>query len=402
MTETAPSGRPYERTHPWLDFRFDARRLKYSDWIALGECAAFGAQIGGAPLNPEAAREIDRLYLSKGALATTAIEGNTLSEAQALARVEGDLELPPSQQYLGQEIDNIVAAYRRIVDEISKNGCVSLNVSAVKRMNAEVLRDLTVDDYVAPGEIRETDVTVGRYLCPGWSDAKHLLARLCETLADFRIPDENRPVFAILKAIFAHVVLVWIHPFGDGNGRTARLMEFAILLEAGFPPPACHLLSNHYNRTRAEYYRQLDRASRAERGIYGFVSYAVAGLTDGFRELAGVFLAHHRRAAWIEFVHRELGYPRNWMERRRRLLALSLAEVENGAPIADLPYLNQELMRAYGQVDRRTLFRDVEALAARGVLARGPAGIMARRDRLVPFPPLSNRPASGSAPDKGS
>jgi len=41
-----------------------------------------------------------------------------------------------------------------------------------------------------------------------------------------------------------------IHPFGDSNGRTARLIEFYILLRAGLPDMVSHILSNHYNDTR--------------------------------------------------------------------------------------------------------------------------------------------------------
>jgi Fic family protein len=41
--------------------------------------------------------------------------------------------------------------------------------------------------------------------------------------------------YAILKAILAHLCLAWIHPFGDGNGRTARLVEFQILIFPGCP-----------------------------------------------------------------------------------------------------------------------------------------------------------------------
>ena len=54
---------------------------------------------------------------------------------------------------------------------------------------------------------------------------------------------------AILRAITAHLYLIWIHPFGDGNGRLARLVEFTILLKSGIPSIAAHLLSNHYNAT---------------------------------------------------------------------------------------------------------------------------------------------------------
>jgi Fic family protein len=61
---------------------------------------------------------------------------------------------------------------------------------------------------------------------------------------------------ALMKAILTHLYIAWIHPFGDGNGRTARLAELQILLAAGMPMPASHLLSNHYNTTRTDLYRQ--------------------------------------------------------------------------------------------------------------------------------------------------
>src|SRR6185437_1256822 len=88
----------------------------------------------------------------------------------------------------------------------------------------------------------------------------------------------------LFKAILAHLYIAWIHPFGDGNGRTARLVEFQILMQSGVPYPACHLLSNHYNKTRIRYYAELDRSSKAEEGVLSFIEYAVQGFVDGLRE----------------------------------------------------------------------------------------------------------------------
>jgi len=75
-----------------------------------------------------------------------------------------------------------------------------------------------------------------------------------------------------LKAVIAHLYLVWIHPFGDGNGRTARLIEFQILLNAGVPRLRRSFSSNHYNLTRMNYYLWLDKARRAGDGLTGFCS----------------------------------------------------------------------------------------------------------------------------------
>src|SRR5207247_2592567 len=81
----------------------------------------------------------------------------------------------------------------------------------------------------------------------------------------------------ILRAIMAHLYIAWVHPFGDGNGRTARVVELDILLRAGVPLVCAHLLSDHYNRTRAHYYRAL---SMARQHPHYFVEYAISGLRD--------------------------------------------------------------------------------------------------------------------------
>ncbi len=110
MTTGASAGRAYERTHPWLTFSIDLKRLQHTGWLSLGEAVSMSGHIAGAPPEPEAAHEMHKLYLAKGALATTAIEGNALSEDEALNLIDGALTLPPSRQYLGREIENIVAA----------------------------------------------------------------------------------------------------------------------------------------------------------------------------------------------------------------------------------------------------------------------------------------------------
>ena len=66
-------------------------------WAIRSKCE----HIAGVPLLPETAKQLYKVYLSKGAHATTAIEGNTLSEEEVLQRVEGTLELPDLREYSG-------------------------------------------------------------------------------------------------------------------------------------------------------------------------------------------------------------------------------------------------------------------------------------------------------------
>ena len=379
--------RPYERTHSWLTFNLDLRRLRHTDWLAVGEAAAKCEQIANAPLAPQVSHEIHQIYLAKGALATTAIEGNTLSEDEARAALAGSLELPPSREYLERELDNIVAACNQLSAQLRQEGRFPLTVERIERMNARVLDGLIVDEGVTPGRVRTGNVSVGRYRCPEGRDAKYLLRRLCAVLNDLAAQDIGDTAFAIIKAIFAHVYFVWIHPFGDGNGRTGRLLELAILLEAGLPQPVCHLLSNHYNLTRASYYRELDHASRTKDGIYGFLGYALRGLVDGLDEQVSAIRQHQWQVAWVHFVHEQFRTAHGATDRRRRTLALALSSLTDTVTLDELPSLGVDVARAYAGLSRRTLMRDVEALVQMQLLRRDGSGLRVNRGLILAFLP---------------
>jgi len=68
--------------------------------------------------------------------------------------------------------------------------------------------------------------------------------------------DEADELYVVIKATIFHHRLVWIHPFFDGNGRTARLLTNLLLLKNGYPPTI--ILKNDRNK----YYTALNRANQ--------------------------------------------------------------------------------------------------------------------------------------------
>ena len=64
----------------------------------------------------------------------------------------------------------------------------------------------------------------GRWKLQGapWEECQYLLDQLCGFLnKDFKPPTKEMNIsFAVLQAIVAHLYIAWIHPFGDGDGRT--------------------------------------------------------------------------------------------------------------------------------------------------------------------------------------
>jgi Fic family protein len=290
--------RSYERTHPWVNYTVDLRSASHKLWMLLGEARSKCEHIAGVPLRPKDAEGLYEVYLTKGVHATTSIEGNTLFEDEVRKRVKGQLKLPDSREYLGREIDNIVKACHEIMKGVLKRPDNPLTSKHICHFNATVLSGLDVDEDTTPGEFREHSVGVAGYRGAPAKDCPYLVDRLCEWLngPDFQSPDRDMSfALLIIKAVLAHLYIAWIHPFGDGNGRTARLIEYQLLVQSGTVPfPAGHLLSNHYNKTRTRYYRELDRTSKSG-DVIPFLLYAIEGFVDGLREQLAYIREHQYR-----------------------------------------------------------------------------------------------------------
>ena len=292
----------YETTHPWLTFSLRLPPEDYRLWLLLGEVSSKVQHLTGVPLRPDVAADLHRVYLAKGVLATTAIEGNTLSETQVRRLVDGKLELPKSQQYLQQEVQNILDVCNREARELTRveGGDRKLCRTLIEQYNRDVLKGLELSEGTVPGKLRPHSVLVGNvYRGAPAEDCEFLLEKLCTWLNsdDFSPAEEEfRIPFALIKAIVAHVYLAWIHPFGDGNGRTARLLEFHILFANGIPLPAAHLLSGHYNLTRVGYYRELARASASGGDLLPFIPMRCGAFLDGIANNRGI--ANSRSVAW--------------------------------------------------------------------------------------------------------
>ena len=380
--------RTYEETHPWITFRLDLNKINYRGWMLLGEAQSKCEHLSGVPLVPGAAERLNELYLAKGVLATTAIEGNTLTEEQVKQRIEGKLELPPSQEYLGHEIDNIVDACNLIGKRIFSGSPTDLDVETIKEYNVLVLKDLSLDDDVIPGQIREHSVTVGTYRGTPPKDCEYLLKRLCAWFnsGDFSAPEQPQKVaFIILKAIIAHIYIAWIHPFGDGNGRTARLIELQILLSAGIPSPAAHLLSNHYNKTRTEYYRQLDRTHKSDGDVIPFIEYALQGFVDGLREQLEIIEIQHFTVHWINHIHHSFKGKNGKTDERQKRLMLDLAQQVEPLLVPKVRHLTPQITEAYAKLTDRTLGRDLRELEEMDLLIRTPDGYRANLDVMRAF-----------------
>jgi Fic family protein len=329
------------------------------------------------------------VFLAKGVLATTAIEGNTLTEEEVLRRIEGNLKLPPSKEYLGQEVDNIVEACNLIAtNQIFRDDSVKLSAKDIKEYNRLVLQNLPLNEDVVPGEFRKHLVVIGRYRGAPPEDCEYLLERMCAWLNDnFDREGKDKIAFGILKAIIAHIYIAWIHPFGDGNGRTARLIEFKILLSVGVPTTAAHLLSNHYNSTRSEYYRQLDQAHKSGGDILPFIEYALQGFVDGLKDQIEIIKDQQVRVHWINYIHDLFRNKDSAANVRRRRLVIDLTGKNEPVPPSKIRHVSPRIAEAYAGKTDKTVMRDINYLVEIGLVKKTKKGIRPNIEIMSAFLP---------------
>lgn len=383
----------YEESHPWLTFNYSPSVNVL--WAKLGEAFSKNQHLAGIPLPPRLAEELAAVVLTKGALATTAIEGNTLSEREASEIIHDGKKLPPSQEYLETEIRNIVAALNDIHSSTERG--FLLSPEWIREQNRKVLSDLEVEAHVTPGEYTSATLVVGQvYRGAPPEDLDFLMRKMCGWLNEAFIKpaqDETSPLDlrfynAMFAALLAHLYFVWVHPFGDGNGRTARLIEVAILLSSGVVPwIAANLLSDHYNRTRTRYYTRLDAASR--RGeVDQFIEYAVAGYVDMIREQIDTVKQHQVQIAWTNYVHEQLHHEPAGPAKSRRLELVLALPSKQALRKQEIRYLTPKLTEHYAGHEDRMIQRDLNALKKLGLVAYTGSGYMARQSIMNAFMPL--------------
>jgi Fic family protein len=362
--------------------------------MLLGEAHSKCEHLAGAPLSPDVAQHLYRVTLVRGALATTAIEGNTLTEEQAQGILDGSYKAPPSRQYQEQEVRNLLDALQGLHDRIAVGENIQITPELICEFNRQILQDTQLREGVVPGKIRTESVAVGSYRAAPAEDCEYLLDRLAEWLNSSTFVSSDREIqFALLlaRAVYAHLYLAWIHPFGDGNGRTARLTEFIILAGSGqVPIPAAHLLSNHYNLTRDRYYRELAQASKQGQSTLGFLSYAIEGFIDGIREAIGTVREQQIRVAWINYVHdRFASLPNTPASHRERSLVLAMP-TNSSVPREDLEGLTTKIAKLYAGAGPRVLTRDLNRLEKLGLIRKIGRGYSARADVVQAFlPPMA-------------
>ena len=351
--------------YPHIPFRKNWK-LKQSSLLLLGQCEAYIDAIKRTPILPNYYQKLRQLSLRKGVQATTAIEGNTLTEEEIQAIIDGK-KLQPSKQYQAKEIENMVNAFNKLFRQVVYDKEINIITEKLLCDFHKMIGDGLGEFFPAiPGQFRNRNVTVGTYRCPDYTDVKMLVENFCQWMhEEFHFGDKNRSFLdVIIQAIVSHLYVEIIHPFGDGNGRTGRLIEFYILLRGGLPDVASHILSNHYNDTRVEYYHYLKSATQ-KRDLTDFIEYAIVGLRDGLSQTLKRIQKGQSEITWKKMIYDKFDeingkYKKNTTDRLKKLIL----ELDMNSEIipSNIPKIVIKSAKFYNDASLKTIKADIKRL----------------------------------------
>lgn len=180
---------------------------------------------------------------------TVAIEGNTMSLAETRMVVETRMAVPGKSIVEHNEILGLESALK-FVNNTLVNKAV-LTVNDILQMHRRVLGNVNPIDA---GMLRQSQVYVGEHTPPSAT----ILSELMEDFVDWLNCEEAMRLHPVKYAALAHYKLVYIHPFVDGNGRTARLLMNLLLMRVGYPPVIVR------KQDRALYYEYLQLGNEGD------------------------------------------------------------------------------------------------------------------------------------------
>lgn len=200
------------------------------------------------PLSAEQVAHLNEVFDTEYTYESNRIEGNTLTLLETDLIINKGLTVSGKKMQEHLEAVNHKNAIEYIRDIVHDNQ--ELTEETLRKIHAIVLAGI---DFKNAGVWRVDRVRIlgSRHICPNPIKIPMLMKEFFDYYEANK--DTQHPV--ILSANM-HEKLVTIHPFIDGNGRTARLMMNLILLKHGYP---ITIISSE-NKARAEYYRTLEMA----------------------------------------------------------------------------------------------------------------------------------------------
>ncbi len=226
--------------------------------------------------------QLKSIFHTLESIGSARIEGNrtTISEF-----IETKIEDRDYVNEAIQEIRNVEKSIEFIDEHIDET---SINKHFVCELHSMIVKDLTPpsenqrgEGDKNPGNYRNCKVQIkgSKHVPP---ETQYQINDYMEELFEF-IKSDKSSKYDLLKVALAHHRFMWIHPFGNGNGRVGRLLTYAMLIKAGFNVNEYSILNPTavFCNNRDAYYDYLSQADKgSNEALEQWCTYVLSGLKN--------------------------------------------------------------------------------------------------------------------------
>jgi Fic family protein len=197
--------------------------------------------------------ELKQLFYLVEAVASARIEGNRTTVVEYILKDNGDTK--KDDEY--KEINNLLNTLNYVDKLIDK---IVIDNHFIKEIQRLIVKNLGREGDKHAGSFRQINIKISgsKHIPPFWSDVLDCMDELSKY-----INETSNNYDDLLKIAVIHHRFVWIHPFENGNGRTARMLTYVMLCKKGFIIPNELRLYNPtavFSNNRQKYYDMLELA----------------------------------------------------------------------------------------------------------------------------------------------
>lgn len=229
--------------------------------------------------HPSTFFQLKHLFHILESIGSARIEGNHTTIAEY---IDNELDNSSTPNESIEEIRNNEKAINFIEEHIDNT---PINRAFVAELHKIVVDGLDREGSKRPGEYRNNNLKIaGSNHTPPEAT---LVNDLMIELFDF-INMEHSEKYDLIKISIAHHKFVWIHPFDNGNGRTVRLLTYAMMIKMGFRVNHGRIINPTavFCSNRDEYYSALQKADTGtESGILYWIEYVLTGLSSEIEKI---------------------------------------------------------------------------------------------------------------------
>ena len=156
----------------------------------------------------------------------------------------------------------------------------------IRELHALAVSGLNREGDTTPGSYRSTEVRIAQtaHHLPGPESVPADMRELVEFMNE-----SMSPQYHLLQVAIVHHRFVWIHPFGNGNGRVSRLLTYAMLVKLGFTSASGYRALNPtvvFGSDRQAYYEHLSIAdSLRDEDIEKWCLYVLHGVASDMKNI---------------------------------------------------------------------------------------------------------------------